>query len=93
MLIIFVRNREEEKKEIKPWQRHLPHKAKMTVNNDAAGNRTDTLNSSICSKSTVGGRTKKKIFFSWEKDDEMRIYGKRIENKRISESIFIHNYK
>lgn len=24
----------------------------MTVNNEAAGNRTDTLNSSICSKST-----------------------------------------
>lgn len=31
---------------------NLPHNASITVNNEAAGNRTDTLNSSICSKST-----------------------------------------
>lgn len=36
-----------------------PHKASITVNNDAAGNRTDTLNSNICSKST--GKRENKI--------------------------------
>lgn len=31
---------------------YLPQSAKITVNNDAAGNRTDTFSSIICSKST-----------------------------------------
>lgn len=31
---------------------YSPTKAKTTVSNEAAGNRTETLNSSICNKST-----------------------------------------
>lgn len=63
----------------------------MTVNNEAAGNRTDTLNSSICSKSTVEGEKRElrenKYEHQWR---EIRQINK---NKRISPSIFIHNYK
>lgn len=44
----------------KPWQRDLPHKARITVNSEAAGNRTETLNSSICSRSTRHEELKKK---------------------------------
>lgn len=42
---------------------NLPHKAKITVKSEAAGNRTETLNSSIWSKSTEKFEKKKKFFF------------------------------
>lgn len=41
-----------KKKTVTPRQSNLPHSASITVNKDAAGNRTETLNSSICNKST-----------------------------------------
>lgn len=38
-----------------------PHRAKITVNSDAAGNRTETLNSSICNRSTENENNKNKL--------------------------------
>lgn len=44
---------------------NLPHNASITVNKDAAGNRTDTLNSSIWSKSTENREKKMFLFFNF----------------------------